>query len=60
MDLLEHAAEAAASPEDIACALGQKLASGRFDRDRLYKIAERYGSRTTRALVRDALAPRAA
>lgn len=60
VDLLEHAAEAAAAPEDIARALGHALASGRFDRDPLYDMAERYGSRATRALVRGALAPRAA
>ena len=60
VDLLEHAAEAAAAPEDIARALGHALASGRFDRDHLNEMAERYGSRATRALVRGALAPRAA
>ena len=60
VDLLEHAAEAAAAPEDIARPLGHALASGRCDRDHLYEMAERYGSRATRALVRGALAPRAA
>ena len=60
VDLLEHADEAAAAPDEIARALGHALASGRFDRDHLYELAKRYGSRATRALVRGALAPRAA
>lgn len=55
VDLLEHADQAAASPAEIAQVLTRALARGRFDRDRLREMANRYGSRATKALVEGAL-----
>ncbi|MEB3187661.1 MAG: hypothetical protein VKP72_09515 [bacterium] len=51
IDLFEHADQAAASPVQLAEALGRALAHGRFDRDRLMDLARRYGSRATQVLV---------
>ncbi len=55
IDLLEHTDQAAASPTEVAEALGCALARGRFDRERLREMAKRYGSRATIALVEGAL-----
>jgi hypothetical protein len=54
IDLLEHADQAAASPADLAEALGRALAHGRFDRGRLVELARRFGSRATQTLVEGA------
>jgi hypothetical protein len=51
IDLLEHAEQAAASPAEVAQALANAVARGRFDRERLRELARRYGSRATQALV---------
>ncbi len=56
VDLFEHADQAAASPTDLAMALGRALAHGRFDRDRLLELARRYSSRATQSLIAGALA----
>jgi hypothetical protein len=55
VDLLEHADQAAASPDDVADVLARALARGRFDRNRLRDMAKRYGSRATMARVERAL-----
>lgn len=55
VDLFEHAEQAGASRADLAAALGRALARGAFDRERLREMAERYGTRATRALVESAL-----
>jgi len=60
VDLLEHADQAGASRTDVVIALGRALAHRRFDRGRLREMAQRYGSRATRALIEQALAQRAA
>lgn len=55
VDLLEHADQAAASPDDVADVLTRALAHGKFERDRLREMAKRYGSRATIARVERAL-----
>lgn len=55
IDPFEHAEQAAASPSDLADALGRALAQGRFDRGRLLDLARRYGSRATSVLVAGAV-----
>lgn len=55
IDLLEHADQVAASPDEIADVLGRSLAHGKFDRDRLREMAKRYSSRATIARVERAL-----
>lgn len=55
VDLLEHADQAAASPDDIAHVLARALARGQFDRERLRDMAKRYGSRPTHARIERAL-----
>jgi hypothetical protein len=55
VDLLEHADQAAASPDDVADVLTRALAHGKFERERLREMAKRYGSRATIARVERAL-----
>lgn len=59
VDLLEHADQAATSPDEVADVLARALAHGKFDRDRLREMAKRYGSRATLARVERARASRA-
>ena len=58
IDLLEHAAQAGAAPDDIATALERALAQHRFDRERLHQMAQRYASRATLARVESAMKTR--
>lgn len=55
VDLLEHADEAGTSPAALQGPLCRALTHKRFDRDRLRQMAERYGTKATRALVNSAL-----
>jgi hypothetical protein len=55
VDLLEHADQAAASPDEVADVLARALAHGKFERERLREMAKRYGSRATIARVERAL-----
>lgn len=55
VDLMEHADQAAASPDDVADVLARALALGKFHRERLRDMAKRYGSRATIARVERAL-----
>lgn len=55
VDLLEHADQAGASRNEVAAALEQALARGRFDRARILDMAKRFGSKATRALLTRAL-----
>lgn len=55
VDLLEHADQAALSPEDVAEVLARALAQGKFDRNRLHEMAKSFGSRATLRRVDRAL-----
>lgn len=55
VDLFQHAEQAAASRDDLADALAFALRDGRFDRERLRRMAERYGSKDTQAWISAAL-----
>lgn len=55
VDLLEHHDMAGVSLATLGTALGDALAAGRFDADRLRDTAERYGSQSTRELVEQAI-----
>ncbi len=55
VDLLEHADQAGASSTDLAAALARALSRGVFDRERLRRMANRYGTKATLALVESAL-----
>jgi hypothetical protein len=57
VDLLEHAEQAGTSRADVAAALGRALSRRAFDRQRLHEMAERYGTKTTQALVARASEP---
>jgi hypothetical protein len=56
VDLLQHAAQAAASASDLGGALVFALARGDFQREELQRMAQRYGSKRTQAIVGHALA----
>lgn len=55
IDLFEHAEQAAADRTSLQASLARALRAKRFDRDGLAAMAERFGSRRTRALVQGAL-----
>jgi len=55
VDLFEHAASAATSPEDLEPALTQRLAEGAFDRAALRLMAERYATRANAQRILRAL-----
>jgi hypothetical protein len=55
VDLFEHAGEAAASAEDLAGALRQRLREGAFDAATLRAMAWQYGTRATATLIEGAL-----
>lgn len=56
VDLLAHADEAGASRRDVAVRLGRALARREFDRQRLQRMAARYATKATNALVESAIA----
>lgn len=56
VDLFEHAAQAASSPELLAPKLKQRLAEGAFDATLLEQMAKEYGTKKTYALIRDVCA----
>jgi hypothetical protein len=56
VDLFEHASEAASSVTDLAAALTRKLRGGAFDPETLGMMARQFGTRTTNALITDAIA----
>lgn len=56
VDLFENARSAGADPRELAHALRRAVAAGSFDAGRLRELAQRYGTRQTRALVESALA----
>jgi len=58
IDLLEHADQAGASRAELERALATAVERGRFDYERLRRMADRFGSQATRKLV-DSLRPRA-
>ena len=51
VDLFENADQAGASRAELAAVLTRALGRGRFKRTRLREMAERYGTKATRALV---------
>jgi len=51
VDLLQHAAEAGVSRQEVMKAVGRSLAAGRLDAGRLRAMAERYGRKSVRALL---------
>ncbi len=55
VDLFQHAEQAAASRDGLADALARALRDGRFDRERLRRMAERYGSKDTQSRISAAL-----
>jgi hypothetical protein len=60
VDLLEHAEQAGASRDALASALERALRNNRFDPENLRKMAERYGTKETLALVNTAISGAAA
>lgn len=56
VDLLRHHRMAGAALSELEARLKATLAGGRWNRDRLRKLAERYGTKTTLALVDRCLA----
>ncbi len=56
VDLLENAAQAGTSRQDLAAPLRRAVARGDLDAGRLRAMAERYGTRATRLVVATALA----
>ncbi len=60
VDLLEHADQAGVARTDVVRALAVAMQSGRFDRGRLRAMAERYGTKATRAMLDAAIDPAAA
>jgi hypothetical protein len=56
IDLLEQADQAGAARSELASSLSRALADGRFDRERLRKMADRYATKATRTLVESAMA----
>lgn len=55
IDLLEHADEAGADRANLASALTRAVAHERFDRARLRRMARRFGSARTQAIVDSAI-----
>jgi len=55
VDLFQHADQAAASRDELEDALARALRDGRFDRSRLRRMAERYGSKDTQSRISGAL-----
>lgn len=55
IDLFENAKSTGADPRELARALRRAVAARSFDVDRLLEVAQRYGTRQTRALVESAL-----
>lgn len=55
VDLFENARSAGADPRELGRALRRAVAAGSFDAGRLRELAQRYGTRRTRALVESAL-----
>jgi hypothetical protein len=51
IDLFEHAAQAASSPEQLAPQLMQRLTEGVFDANALEEMAKEYGTKRTHALI---------
>ena len=60
VDLVEHADQAGVARSTVMKALTVAVANGRFDRNKLRAMAERYATRVTRALVESAIHPSAA
>lgn len=55
VDLFENAKSAGTSPQALADALRRAVTRGAFDPDRLREAAQRYGTRSTQALVESSL-----
>lgn len=55
VDLIEHAAQAGASPSDLAFSLARALSRHAFDPNRLFDMATRFGTKATQAHVVSAI-----
>jgi hypothetical protein len=55
VDLVEHADQAGVARSKVTKALAVAVANGRFDRNKLRAMAERYATRVTRALIDSAI-----
>lgn len=47
VDLLNHTRDAAVDTEDVLCRLANALSCGRFDREKLLAMAQRFGRKST-------------
>jgi hypothetical protein len=56
VDLFEHAEQAGASRTELSSNLQRELRRGRFDSSRLTDMAERFGTKDTRARIKRAVA----